>query len=147
VIGLNACDKAPLQDKDSNSVWIPDNGDGTYHNPVIFADYSDPDVVQVGNDFYMVASSFNCSPGMPVLHSKDLVNWKIIGHVFEKQQPDSIFNIPQHGKGCWAPSIRYHDGYFWIYYGDPDFGIYMTKSQNPGGPWDPLHLVKNANGA
>ena len=143
---IDACGKTSRQDEYSNSVWIPDNGDGTYRNPVIFADYSDPDVVRVGDDFYMVASSFNCSPGMPVLHSRDLVNWKIIGHVFEKQQPDSVFNTPQHGKGCWAPSIRYYQGYFWVYYGDPDFGIYMTKSENPEGPWDPLYLVKKAKG-
>ena len=64
--------------------WVPDLGNGKYKNPVLFADYSDPDVIRVGDDFYLVASSFNCMPGIPVLRSKDLVNWKIIGHVYER---------------------------------------------------------------
>jgi beta-xylosidase len=126
-------------------VWVADNGDGTYTNPVIFADYSDPDIVRVEDNYYLVSSSFNCTPVMPVLHSKDLVNWKIIGHVSENL-PSSIFEQPQHGKGCWAPSIRFHDGEFYVYYGDPDLGIYMSKTKNPAGPWESLHLVKQAKG-
>ena len=61
-----------------SEVWCPDRGDGTYTNPVLNADYSDPDVICVGNDYYLTASSFQCMPGLPVLHSKDLVNWTII---------------------------------------------------------------------
>ncbi len=126
--------------------WQPDLEDGTYKNPIIHADYSDPDVARVGEDFYMVASSFNCAPGMPVLHSKDLVNWTIIGHVFDKQPPIDHFKVPRHGNGCWAPAIRYHKGEFYVYYGDPDFGIYMSKTKDPAGPWEPLHLVRGAKG-
>ncbi len=129
-----------------SQVWDPDPGNGYFKNPVIFADYSDPDVIRVGDDFYLVASSFNCVPGLPVLHSKDLVNWTITGHVFDLQQPFKVFDKPQHGKGCWAPAIRYHNGEFYVYYGDPDFGIYMTKSKNPAGPWEPLLLVREAKG-
>ena len=73
-----------------SEVWSPDNGDGTYTNPVINADYSDPDVVAVGDDYYLTASSFNCMPGLPILHSKDLVNWEIIGHALRSQFPDSV---------------------------------------------------------
>jgi beta-xylosidase len=124
---------------------VPDQGDGTYKNPIIYADYSDPDVVRVGDDFYLVSSSFNCSPGLPVLHSKDLVNWRIIGHVFQKY-PFEQFNAPQHGNGVWAPSLRYHQGEFYIYFGDPDLGIFMTKAKNPAGPWSPLLRVKEARG-
>ena len=122
-------------------VWTPDNGDGTYKNPIIFADYSDPDVVRVGDDFYLVASSFNCAPGLPILHSKDLVNWTIIGHVFQNY-PVPGFDAPQHGNGVWAPSLRYHNGEFYVYFGDPDNGIFMSKAKNPAGPWAPLHLVQ-----
>jgi beta-xylosidase len=129
----------------NNYVWISDNGNGTYKNPIIYADYSDPDVIRVGDDFYIVSSSFNCTPVMPVLHSNDLVNWTIIGHVSENL-PSTIFDQPQHGKGCWAPSIRFHNGEFYVYYGDPDFGIYMSKTKNPVGPWEPLLLVKEAKG-
>jgi len=126
-------------------VWQADRGDGTYRNPIIYADYSDPDVVRAGDDFYMISSSFQCTPVLPVLHSKDLVNWKIIGHVSENL-PSPVYNEPQHGKGCWAPSIRFHDGEFYVYYGDPDLGIYMSKAKNPSGPWKPLLLVKKAKG-
>jgi beta-xylosidase len=129
-----------------SQVWEPDLGNGYFKNPVIFADYSDPDVIRVGDDFYLVASSFNCVPGLPVLHSKDLVNWNITGHVFDLQPPFKVFDKPQHGNGCWAPAIRYHKGEFYVYYGDPDFGLYMTKSKDPRGPWEPLLLVKQAKG-
>jgi beta-xylosidase len=128
-----------------NLIWKPDNKDGTYKNPIIYSDYSDPDVIRVGEDFYMTASSFNCVPGLPILHSKDLVNWKLIGHAIERFD-DERFDVPQHGNGVWAPSIRYHNGWFWIFYGDPDAGIFMTKAKNPVGPWEPLHLVQEGKG-
>lgn len=126
--------------------WQPDLGDGSYKNPIIHADYSDPDVVRVEDNFYMVASSFNCVPGMPVLHSKDLVNWKIIGHVYDKLPPVEYYDTTQHGSGCWAPAIRYHNGEFYVCFGNPDFGIYMSKTKNPAGPWESLHLVREAKG-
>ena len=107
----------------------------TYTNPIIYADYSDPDVIRVGDDFYLTASSFNSIPGLPILHSKDLVNWKIIGHALQRQIPEDVFARPQHGNGVWAPSIRFHDNYFWIFYGDPDFGIYMLKDRRLAGDW------------
>ena len=119
-----------------SKVWSPDNGNGTYKNPVINADYSDPDVCRVGDDYYLTASSFNCIPGLPILHSKDLVNWTIIGYALEKQLPEEFFDTPQHGKGVWAPSIRYHNGEFYIYWGDPDFGVMMVKTKDPAGRWD-----------
>lgn len=119
--------------------------EGSYHNPIIFADYSDPDVIRVGNDFYLVASSFGCSPGLPILHSQDLVHWTIIAYVFQKY-PDQAFNQPQHGNGVWAPSLRYHRGEFYVYYGDPDRGVFMSKAKNAAGPWSPLFKVREAKG-
>lgn len=119
-----------------SKVWNPDNGNGTYTNPVIYADYSDPDVVAVGDDYYLTASSFNCIPGLPILHSKDLVNWEIIGYALQEQEPKEVFDQPQHGKGVWAPSIRYHNGEFYIYWGDPDHGIFMVKTKDPRGEWE-----------
>src|SRR5690554_83855 len=116
-----------------SSVWVADLGNGTYKNPILHADYSDPDICQVGDDFYMTASSFNASPGLPILHSKDLVNWTLIGYALDRQKPDDHFSKPQHGNGVWAPSIRYHSEEFYIYYGDPDFGIYMLKTKDPHG--------------
>ncbi len=126
--------------------WVPDKGDGTYQNPILHADYSDPDVVRVGDDYYMTASSFTCSPGLPILHSRDLVNWRLIGHALRGQVPEQVFATPQHGKGCWAPAIRHHDGKFWIYYPDPDFGIYVVTAVRPEGPWSDPVLVKVGKG-
>ena len=129
-----------------SKVWVADNGDGTYKNPVLHADYSDPDLIRVGEDYYLTASSFNYVPSLPILHSKDLINWTIIGHVFTKQPPFETYDSVQHGGGVWAPAIRYHNGEFYIYYPDPDLGIYMVKSKNPSGPWSAPLLVKKAKG-
>lgn len=129
-----------------SQVWTADNGDGTYKNPILHADYSDPDVVRVGDDFFMTASSFNCSPGLPILHSKDLVNWQIINYALKRNFPDEIFGIPQHGKGVWAPCIKFHKGEFYIYWGDPDFGIYMVKTRDPFAQWEEPVLVMPGEG-
>jgi beta-xylosidase len=129
-----------------SKVWVADLGNGTYKNPVLHADYSDPDACRVGENFYMVASSFNAIPGLPVLHSKDLVNWKIIGHALKRQPPFAHFENPQHGNGVWAPAIRYHNNEFYIYYPDPDFGIYLTKAKNAEGPWSEPLLVEAGKG-
>ena len=129
-----------------SQAWCPDNGDGTYTNPVLYADYSDPDVCAVGKDYYLTASSFNCIPGLPVLHSRDLVNWEIIGHALDVQEPSDMFDSPQHGKGVWAPSIRHHNGEFYIYWGDPDHGVFMVKAKNPAGPWEKPVCVVSGRG-
>ena len=127
-----------------SEVWSPDNGDGTYTNPVINADYSDPDVCvgASGEDYYMTASSFQCIPGLPILHSKDLVNWEIVGHALKSLYEgdaalEQHFSQPRHGEGVWAPSIRYHNGEYYIYWGDPDWGVYMVKTKDPAGDWEP----------
>ncbi len=126
-------------------VWCPDNGDGTYTNPVLDADYSDPDAVCVGEDYYLTASSFNCIPGLPILHSRDLVNWTIVGYALQEQLPRELFDQPQHGKGVWAPAIRYHKGEFYIYWGDPDQGIFMVKATDPAGEWSkPVCVIEGS---
>jgi beta-xylosidase len=135
-----------------SEVWSPDNGDGTYTNPVINADYSDPDVCvgPSGEDYYMTASSFQCTPGLPILHSRDLVNWDIVGYALKSLYEGDLqlqkhFSTPQHGNGVWAPSIRYHNGQYYIYWGDPDFGVYMVKTSNgdPAGEWDaPVCVIR-----
>lgn len=126
-------------------VWYADLGDGTYRNPILCADYSDPDVIRVGEDFYMTASSFVSTPGLPILHSKDLVNWTLIGHAID-QLPGGYDDRVRHGDGVWAPAIRYHDGKYWIYFSAPDEGIYMTTAEHPAGPWTSLHMVKEVKG-
>ena len=129
-----------------SKVWVADNGDGTYKNPIINADYSDPDAIRVGDDYYMVSSSFTHIPGLPILHSKDLVNWTIIGHALKKQPPYDVYDKVQHGAGVWAPSIRYHNNEFYIYYPDPDYGIYLVRSKNILGPWTEPLLIEPGKG-
>lgn len=148
--------------------WNPDKGTH-YVNPVLNADYSDPDVCRVGDDFYMTSSSFACFPGLQILHSTDLVNWEIIGAALTdypgpgwsdsrpwetlSQQLDKPYDdtpdshawrtVPQHGNGVWAPAIRYHEGFFYIYCGDPDRGVFMVRTDDPRGRWeDPVWVVK-----
>lgn len=129
-----------------SKVWVADNGDGTYKNPILHADYSDPDAIRVGEDYYMTASSFNCIPGLPILHSKDMVNWELVNYALPKQPPFDVFDKPQHGNGVWAPCIRYHNEEFYIYYPDPDYGIYMIKTKDPKGIWSEPLLVKVGKG-
>lgn len=129
-----------------SKTWCPDNGDGTYTNPIIHADYSDPDVIRVGDDFYMTASSFQCVPGLPILHSRDLVNWDIVNYALDRLEPAEFYAVPRHGKGVWAPSIRFHNDTYYIYWGDPDFGIFMVSAADPLGKWSDPVLVKAGKG-
>lgn len=126
-------------------LWKADLGDGTYRNPILFADYSDPDVIRVGDTYYMTASSFNYVPGLPILTSKDLVNWELVNYALERI-PDENYDRPQHAKGVWAPAIRYHDGRFYIYYGMPDEGIFMVSAKEPLGRWDAPVMVLEGKG-
>ncbi|MFL5540711.1 MAG: glycoside hydrolase 43 family protein, partial [Longimicrobiaceae bacterium] len=125
--------------------WLPDAGPGRYRNPIVFADYSDPDVIRVGADFYMTASSFGHVPGLPILHSRDLVHWRLVGHALPRLY-GAAFDSAQHGNGVWAPSIRHHGGWFWIFWGDPDRGIYRVRARDPRGPWEAPVLVRAAKG-
>ena len=137
--------------QNTSQSWNPDKG-SYYINPVLNADYSDPDVCRVGEDFYMTSSSFACFPGLQILHSTDLVNWEIVGAALT-DYPGPGWNeeyiwhtVPQHGNGVWAPAIRYHNGEFYIYCGDPDRGIFMVKTKDPRGTWEPPVWVVKAKG-
>jgi beta-xylosidase len=130
-------------------VW-GDCGDGTYQNPVLPSDYSDIDCIRVGADYYAISSTFQFSPGMVILHSRDLVNWTIQGHaVADLTQIGPELNwdrMNRAGKGIWAGSIRYHEGKFWIYFGTPDEGYFMTTAKDINGPWEPLHALRREAG-
>lgn len=116
-----------------------------YQNPILCADYSDPDIVRVGDDFFMVSSSFNHMPALPILHSTDLVSWKIINHVFNAL-PLAGFHEYQPGKGVWAPSIRWHDNKLWVFFSTPDEGIFMCHTDDPWGAWSEPHCLQVAKG-
>ncbi|MBR6600724.1 MAG: glycoside hydrolase 43 family protein [Bacteroidaceae bacterium] len=116
--------------------------DGTYCNPVLPSDYSDLDCIRVGDDYYAISSTMQFSPGMTVLHSRDLVNWEIVGNaVTDLTQIGPALNwdvMNRYGRGVWAGSIRYHKDRFYIFFGTPDEGYFMTSAPDAAGPWDPL---------
>ncbi|MGD9021126.1 MAG: glycoside hydrolase 43 family protein [Lysobacterales bacterium] len=121
-------------------------GDARYTNPVIHADYSDPDALRTDDGYYMTSSSFSHVPGLPILHSNDLVHWRIVNHAIPRLPPGDHFDRPQHGNGVWAPSFRRHDGRFYIFYGDPDFGIYVVTADDPRAEWSEPYLLKPGKG-
>jgi len=127
-----------------------DQGDGTYCNPVLPSDYSDIDAIRVGSDYYAISSTFQYSPGVVILHSKDLVNWEILSHVVDDitvMTPELNWDkMNRYGKGIWAGSIRYYKGKFWVYFGTPDEGFFMSSATNPAGPWEPLHSFWKVTG-
>jgi len=127
-----------------------DRGDGTYANPIIPADYSDMDCIRVGGDYYAISSTFQYSPGVIVLHSKDLVNWSIVSHAvtdISTISPEMNWDkMNRYGRGVWAGAIRYHDKRFYIYFSDPDMGYFMTSAKKAEGPWEPLTCVLSVKG-
>lgn len=125
-----------------SKMWVADQGDGTYKNPILYTDYSDPDAIRVGEDYFMIASSFCNTPAVPLLHSKDLVNWKVINYIIDKL-PFPYYGKPVHGCGTWAPSIRFHEGVYYAFIPFPDEGIMMCKTKDPWGKWsEPAYVRK-----
>ena len=118
-----------------------DQGNGTYINPILCADYSDPDVIRVGEKYYMVASDFHFI-GMQILESDDMVNWRIVTQVYDRFDLPGWDTNDHYAGGSWAPALRYHDGKFWIFFCTPDEGLFMTQAEKPEGPWSKLHCVK-----
>lgn len=126
-------------------MWIADQGDGTYINPILYTDYSDPDAIRVGEDYFMIASSFCNTPAVPLLHSRDLVNWKVINYIMDRL-PFEYYDRPVHGCGTWAPSIRFHEGTYYVFIPMPDEGIMMCKTNDPWGKWSAPSYVRKVTG-
>ncbi len=114
-----------------------DLGDGTYANPVLNADYSDPDVIRVGDKYYMVASDFHYI-GLQVLESADMVNWTVVSQVYDRFDFPGWDSNRRYAGGSWAPSIRWHDGRFWVFFCTPHEGLFMSTATDARGPWAPL---------
>lgn len=134
-----------MNQKTVKKMWIADQGDGNYKNPILYTDYSDPDAIRVGDDFFMIASSFSNVPSVPILHSKDLVNWKVINYVMERL-PFERYDTPQYGCGAWAPAIRFHEGLYYVFIPFPDEGIMMCTAEDPWGKWSEPHFIKQNAG-
>ena len=122
-----------------------DQGDGTFANPVLCADYSDPDVIRVGRKYYMTCSEFHFM-GMPILESEDMVNWRVVSQIFSNLPFDDYSSMSRYGGGTWAPSLREHDGRFYMYVCTPHEGLFMSVADDIRGPWAPLHQVKQVGG-
>lgn len=128
----------------SGRIWNADLGNGNYKNPILYTDYSDPDAIRVGEDYFMIASSFCNAPGLPLLHSKDLVNWKVVNYIIDRI-PEERYKVPVHGCGVWAPAIRYHEGMYFVCFPMPDEGIYMSTAADPFGKWsEPVNIRPGA---
>lgn len=119
--------------------WTADNGDGTFTNPLFYEEFSDPDLIRVGNDYYMTGTTMHVMPGLPILHSRDLVNWRLIGYAFDRLDlgPDmrTEGGREMYGRGIWAPSLRYRDGTFYIFSNINGHGTQLFRATNPAGPW------------
>ena len=145
---LSAAEEAPTS-WGNWPLW-GDQGNGSYRNPVLPSDYSDLDCIRVGDDYYAISSTFQYSPGMIILRSRDLVNWRIIGHVVSDVTqigPDMNWDrMNRYGRGIWAGAIRYNKGKFWVYFGTPEEGYFMSSATNAAGPWEPLHRMTTEGG-
>lgn len=125
--------------RSSSQTWMPDNGNGTYTNPLFYDEFSDPDMIRVGDDFYLTGTTMHAFPGLPVLHSKDLVNWTFLGYCFDTLNLGDDFKLQNgkdaYGQGIWAPCIRYSNGIFYIFSNINGYGLQVFWSKDPKGPW------------
>jgi beta-xylosidase len=121
------------------NTWISDNGNGTFTNPLFYEEFSDPDLIRVGDDYYLTGTTMHTMPGLPILHSKDLVNWKLISYAAERLDvgPEARLENGRdfYGQGIWAPCIRYNKGTFYIFSNVNGHGTQVYSATNPAGPW------------
>jgi xylan 1,4-beta-xylosidase len=119
--------------------WMADNGNGTYSNPLFYDEFSDPDLIRVGNDFYLTGTTMHSMPGLPVLHSTDLVNWSLLSYAFDRLDLGPEYRLEDgkqaYGRGIWAPSFRYHDGTFYIFSNVNGHTTQLFRARDPRGPW------------
>src|SRR5512142_3325045 len=118
--------------------WAADNGNGTYSNPLFYEEFEDPDVIRVGQDYYLAGTTMHMNPALIVLHSKDLVNWELAGYCIERLDLGPAFRLEAgnvYGRGIWAPCIRYHDGVFYVFSNVNAVGCQLFRSKSPNGPW------------
>lgn len=150
LVGLSAAAPHPAEGAPYRPRAWGDQGDGTFRNPVLPGDFSDPDVIRVGSDYYLITSTFQYSPGMAIMHSRDMVNWQYLGHCIpdvSKIGPELNWDrMNRDNRGVYAGSIRYHEGKFWVFYTTMDEGMFMTTAKNAAGPWEPSHCITNTKG-
>src|SRR5262245_52576359 len=131
----------------SAQTWRADNGNGTFSNPLFYDEFSDPDLIRVGEDYYLTGTTMQSMPGLPVLHSSDLVNWKFLGYVFDRLDLGSEFRLEggkeAYGQGIWAPSFRYNNGTFYIFSNVNRHRTQLFRAKNPAGPWTRTEMKRS----
>ncbi len=118
--------------------WTADLGNGTYANPLFWDEFSDPDVIRVGDDFYLTGTTMHAMPGLPILHSRDLVNWTLVGYALDRLDLGPEYRLEGgsiYGQGIWAPSLRYHDGTFYVFSNVNGRTTQLFRARDPRGPW------------
>ncbi|MBW8734021.1 MAG: glycoside hydrolase 43 family protein [Asticcacaulis sp.] len=123
----------------STATWTPDNGDGTFTNPLFYDEFSDPDMIRVGDWFYLTGTTMHTMPGLPILRSKDLVNWEFVAYAMDKLDLGPAYRLEDgqnvYGRGIWAPSLRYHNGKFYIFSNVNGQNTQVFTATDPKGPW------------
>ena len=124
-----------------NNSWTADNGNGTFTNPLFYDEFSDPDILRVGDDYYLAGTTMHAVPGLVILHSKDLVNWENISYCFDRFDfDDDAFSLKNHkeiyGQGIWAPCIRYANGQFYVFSNINGKGLQCYTAKDIRGPWE-----------
>lgn len=126
--------------------WMPDNGNGSYTNPLFYDEFSDPDMIRVGDDFYLAGTTMHAMPSLVVLHSKDLVNWEFLSYATPRLDLGPAFRLEEgrdiYGQGIWAPCIRHHRGMFYIFSNVNGSGLQIFTSRDPAGPWTQRSLTR-----
>ena len=142
---VSAQKKLVTQQQPGRMTWSADNGNGTYTNPLFYDEFSDPDIIRVGEDYYLAGTTMHSVPGLVVLHSKDLVNWEFSSYCFDRFDDSDDFNLRNgkeaYGQGIWAPAIRYHNGKFYIFSNINGHGLQVFISDSAKGPWK-HHQIK-----
>lgn len=142
---VSAQKKLVTQQQPGRMTWSADNGNGTYTNPLFYDEFSDPDIIRVGEDYYLAGTTMHSVPGLVVLHSKDLVNWEFSSYCFDRFDDSDDFNLRNgkeaYGQGIWAPAIRYHNGKFYIFSNINGHGLQVYISDSAKGPWK-HHQIK-----
>src|SRR5215831_3450078 len=129
---------SPLLSPAQAQSWTADNGNGTYSNPLFYEEFEDPDVIRVGDDYYLAGTTMHMNPALIVLHSKDLVNWELASYCMDRLDLGPAYRLEGgniYANGIWAPCIRYHDGMFYVFCNVNRAGVQIFRSKSASGPW------------
>ena len=134
-----ASSESPALPPAASQHWTADNGNGTYSNPLFYEEFEDPDVIRVGDDYYLAGTTMHMMPAVQIMHSRDLVNWDLVGYCADRLDLGPAFRLEGgniYGRGIWAPCFRYHNGTFYIFSNVNGVGLQVFRSKSINGPWE-----------